>query len=172
MARWSTTKLFAMHYAHRYLITVVFAVDYESLDAMRLQAYFISARLSSTMALRHLASLGRRYLSICSIFFTYTYGVERRGVPYIFCKFLQVSQFSRDFYPFLGILTKKNLAKLRSNLRAQRDFLFPFFIFFFFIFLSEVDKSENSRWSGRNAIFAELRLFLRKLLALILFQID
>lgn len=66
----------------------------------------------------------------------------RRGVPYIFCKFLQVSQFSRDFYPFLGILTKKKLGKAAKQFTSTTRFPISFF---YLLFLFSWAKSIKAR---------------------------
>jgi len=97
------------------------------------------------------------------------YSIEQCSTPYI----LQVSSKFRNSCAILSLSRNINKKTWQScEAIYEHNEIFYFFFSRFFIFLNEVDKSENSRWSGWNAIFAELRSFLRKLSALILFQID
>lgn len=59
---------------------------------------------------------------------------------YAVYKFLRVSQFSCVQCSFSRILIKKTLGKSKSNLRAQRDFVFLFLSFFFCFLLSWVES--------------------------------
>lgn len=72
---------------------------------------------------------------------------------------------SHAMFLFSDINKKKVPGKVEKQFTSTTRFCIPFsfsFFPFFFTFLNRVDKSENSRRSGRNAIFAELWSFPRK----------